>query len=146
MFRRILRGIEIEQYPRETSNVNWVRRLGGAAVVLALASVPAFAAKVAEVKFDQQGTQQLPVEQLRFNVQLRPGMEFKRGILDEDVKRLYNTGNFADVVSEVRELPGDKVEVTFRIRLKPRVSEILYQGNEKYKAHELAREVSLVEG
>ena len=76
MFRRILRGIEIEQYPRETSNVNWVRRLGGAAVVLALASVPAFAAKVAEVKFDQQGTQQLPVEQLRFNVQLRPGMEF----------------------------------------------------------------------
>ena len=126
--------------------MNWVKRLGGAAAVLALASVPVFAAKVGEVKFDQQGTQQLPVEQLRFNVQLRPGMEFKREILDEDVKRLYNTGNYADVVSEVRELPGDKVEVTFRIRLKPRVSKILYQGNEKYKAHELAREVSLVEG
>ena len=109
--------------------MNCIKLWGRAAVTLILTAASAFAAKVSDVKFDQQGIQQLPAEQLRFNIQLRPGAEFKQEILDEDVKRLFNTGNFADVVSEVKRLPDDQVEVTFKLRLKPRVTRVLFQGN-----------------
>ena len=125
------------------NSLKWWSRIAAA---LVLTASSAFAAKVAEVKFDQQGVQKLPDEQLRYSVQLRPGAQFSREILDADVKRLYNTGNFADVVSEVRELPEDKVEITFRVRLAPRVVEVRYKGNAKYKTEELARSVSVVPG
>lgn len=114
--------------------------------VLVLTGAGAWAAQVAEVKFDQQGAQRLPEEQIAFNVQLRPGVEFRRETLDADVKRLYNTGNFADVVSEVETLPGDKVRVTFKLRMKPRVSAVRFQGNAKYTAADLGKEISVTEG
>ena len=114
--------------------------------VLVLTGAGAWAAQVAEVKFDQEGPQKLPDEQIAFNVQLHPGVEFSRETLDADVKRLYNTGNFADVVSEVEMLPGDKVRITFKLRMKPRISAIRYHGNVKYSVADLAKEVSLTEG
>lgn len=113
---------------------------------LVLCGTGAWAAQVAEVRFDQQGAQRLPDEQIAFNVQLRPGTEFRRETLDADVKRLYNTGNFADVASEVENLPGDKIRITFKLRMKPRVKEVNFRGNVKYSAAELAKEVSVVEG
>ena len=126
--------------------MNCIKLWGRAAVTLILTAASAFAAKVSDVKFDQQGIQQLPAEQLRFNIQLRPGAEFKQEILDEDVKRLFNTGNFADVVSEVKRLPDDQVEVTFKLRLKPRVTRVLFQGNAKFSTPELAKEISVMDG
>ena len=120
--------------------------IGRTLAALVLSGAGAWAAQVAEVKFDQQGLQTLPDEQVAFNVQLRPGAEFKRETLDADVKRLYNTGNFADVVSEVENLPGDKVRITFKLRLKPRVKLIQFKGNVKYSAAELGKEVTVVEG
>ena len=126
--------------------MNCIKLWGRAAVTLILTAASAFAAKVSDVKFDQQGIQQLPAEQLRFNIQLRPGAEFKQEILDEDVKRLFNTGNFADVVSEVKRLPDDQVEVTFKLRLKPRATRVLFQGNAKFSTPELAKEISVMDG
>lgn len=114
--------------------------------VLVLTGAGAWAAQVAEVKFSQEGPQKLPDEQIAFNVQLRPGAEFNREALDADVKRLYGTGNFSDVVSEVETLPGDKVRITFKLRMKPRISAIRYRGNVKYSAADLGKEVSLTEG
>ena len=116
---------------------------GAAALTVAVAAA---AAKVGEVRFEQQGVQHLPAEQLAVTVQLRPGIEFRQEILDEDVKRLYHTGNFADVVSEVRPQEGDLVEVLFKVRLKPRVSEVKYVGNVKYPTHELAKETGVAAG
>ncbi len=117
-----------------------------AAACLMLSSLPGFAAKVAEVRFEQEGTRRLPVEQLKFNVQLREGVEFKQTILDEDVKRLFNTGNYADVVSEVEKLPEDRVAVTFKIRLKPRITLIVFEGNVKFTAADLRKQITLAEG
>lgn len=115
-------------------------------VVLILTMVSALAAKVSDVKFDQQGIQQLQTEQLRFNIQLRPGVDFKQEILDEDIKRLFNTGNFADAVAEVKNLPNDQVEIIFKLRLKPRITKVLFQGNEKFSTVELAKEISVIDG
>lgn len=125
--------------------MNCVKNWFGAAVLLLALAAPA--AKVGEVKFEQQGVQRLPAEQLSVTIQLRPGAEFRQEILDEDVKRLYNTGNFADVVSEAR--PGaadDVVDVIFKVKLKPRVSEVKFVGNAKFSTKELSEETSVTAG
>lgn len=116
------------------------------AAVLWMSVATAAAAQIGDVKYEQQGSQRLPELQIAYNVQLRPGMEFRREILDEDIKRLFASGNFSDVVSEVKERPDGKVDVVFKLRLKPRISSIKYQGNVKYDVATLAKNVTLSEG
>jgi len=104
------------------------------------------AAEVGQVDFIQEGTRKLPEEQIRFNVQLRPGAEFRRNILDEDTKRLYNTGNFADVVSEVNVMQDGKIQVVFRLKLKPRITKLELRGNAKLKTEELGKLMKIHQG
>ncbi len=118
--------------------------LGGG--LLLTAALTAAATEVARVEFEQSGVQRLSEDLLTANIQLRPGLEFTRDILDADTKRLYNTGNFADVVSEVTELPGDKVAVRFRVRLKPRISTLRVTGNAKLTTNDLRKLVTVAEG
>ena len=106
----------------------------------------ASAAEVAEVRFEQSGSDRLTEEQLALNIRLRKGSEYRREILDGDVKRLYRTGNFADVAAEVNDLPGGKVQIIFRVRLKPRISSLRIVGNAKFSTHELSKQLTLAEG
>ncbi len=122
----------------------WSRRTAWAAALLAVWNLQA--AQVAEVKFDQQGAARLPVAHFIANVQLCPGAEFSQAILNEDVRRLRDTGNFSDVAGESVELPDGRVEVTFKVWLKPRVREVRYEGNAKFSTADLAKQVSVVPG
>ena len=106
----------------------------------------AFAAEVGEVRFEQSGVDRLTEDQLVLNVRLRRGSEYRREILDGDVKRLYRTGNFADVAAEVNDLPGGKVQIVFKVRLKPRISKLKLVGNVKFSTHDLSKELTLAEG
>ena len=105
-----------------------------------------FAAEVGEVRFVQSGSDRLTEEQLALNIRLRRGAEYRREILDGDVKRLYRTGNFADVAAEVNDLPGSKVQIVFKVRLKPRISQLKIVGNAKFSTHDLSKELTLAEG
>ncbi len=104
------------------------------------------AAEVGDIRFEQSGVDRLTEEQMTLNIRLRRGSEYRREYLDEDIKRLYRTGNFADVEASVDELPGGKVRVVFRLRLKPRISSLKLVGNSKFPTHELSRELTLAEG
>ena len=126
--------------------MNFAKKAGGVLAFLILSAAGAWATEVEEVSFEQQGVQLLSPEQIGLNVQLRKGAQYTREILDADVKRLYNTGNFADVVSEVEELPGDKVKITFKLRLKPRISRIEIRGNAKFNSVELGKQLTQSEG
>ena len=104
------------------------------------------AAEVGEVRFEQSGSDRLTEEQLALNIRLRRGAEYSREILDGDVKRLYRTGNFSDVTAEVNDLPGGRVQIVFRVKLKPRISRLKIVGNAKFSTHDLAKELTLAEG
>ena len=112
--------------------------------VIALAAAGILgAAEVGAIKFDQKGSSKLPENQLFFNIKLRKGMQFNQETVDSDIKRLYGTGNFADVVSEVETAKDGKVNVTYKTTLKPRISKIIFVGNQKFKTSELAKDFSL---
>ncbi len=126
--------------------MRFVKTFSRSLALLILSGTGVWAAQVAEIRFDQQGAARLPDEQIAFNVQLRPNSEFRSDVLDEDVKRLYSTGNFALVVSEVEPLEGDKVRVTFKLKMRPRVAEVRFRGNVKYSTADLSKEISVVSG
>ena len=104
------------------------------------------AAEVGEVKFEQSGADKLTEAQLALNIRLRKGAEYRREILDEDIKRLSRTGNYSDVEALVNDLPGGKVQIVFKVRLKPRISSLKLVGNAKFSTHDLAGELTLAKG
>ena len=104
------------------------------------------AAKIAEVKFEQTGSMPLSEGLMLGNVALRSGMEFNRAALDADVRRLYDTGNFADIAAVTEDGKDGQIAITFKLRLKPRITTITFKGNQKFETVELKKEISLTEG
>ena len=104
------------------------------------------AATIKSIKFDQQGGYTFPQKMLLFNMQQKVGRQYSKDTLNDDIKRLYGLGFFDDVVSEVKNLPGDSVEIIVKINVKPRVNKILFKGNKKYPTKELKENVVLDTG
>ena len=115
-------------------------------VAALLLSAALSAAQVGGIRFEQTGADRLTDEQMLLNIRLRKGSEYKREILDEDVKRLYRTGNFADVAAEVEDMADGQVRLVFKVRLKPRISTLKLVGNAKFSTHDLAKELTVAEG
>ena len=128
--------------------VKKIQSLCSVAVLAAVAivSVKLQAATVADVRFEQTGKNPIPSEMLSLTLRLRKGMEFKREYLDQDIKNLYATGTVSDVVSEVRKLDGDKVEVIFKLRPSPVISVMKIVGNNKFSTKDLQSNFTVNEG
>ncbi len=116
--------------------------------VLILVSVAAAlsAEDVGKVEFQQGKGYQFPEEMLSYNVQTAKGMAFDQKILDEDVKRLFSTGNFADVVAEVGKAPDGKIDVIFKLKPKPRIRKLTLEGNKKFPEEKLRDCIVLMSG
>lgn len=106
--------------------------------------VPAvFGAKIGKLEFVQTGAYQFPEKMLQFNVQQKPGTEYDENIMNSDIKRLYETGFFSDVVSETKKISEDKVDVIIKVSVKPRVKAIVFKGNVKFSTEDLKNEITL---
>ncbi len=101
------------------------------------------AAKITDIRFEQQGATPLSEEQIYYNIRLRPGSEYTSDLVDEDIKRLYATGNFSDIVSQTEPQADGDVKLTFRLRLKPQVRKITLDGNAKFPADDLEPLITL---
>ena len=106
------------------------------------------AAEVNNVIFKQQGRNHLSEVQLASQVRMHRGLQFTRAALDDDIKRLHATGNFADVAAEAVPVEGDsnKVDVIFTVTARPRIGSIQFSGNAKFPSHELGKELVISEG
>ena len=101
---------------------------------------------VGKLEFEQLGGEPLAEELLRYNVRQQPGSVYDRAQVDADIKRLYDMGYFADVVADVSPLPGEKIALRYRLQLRPTVTEVIFDGNAKFKTHELAKLVPIAPG
>ena len=104
------------------------------------------AAEVAEVKFEQKGSSPLAVELLQHNIRLRPGTAYTRELLDDDIRSLYRTGNFADVQAVTDYPDREHVKVTFLLKLKERIAKVDIRGNKKFKTGDLGKHITVAEG
>ncbi|MFA7185088.1 MAG: POTRA domain-containing protein, partial [Victivallales bacterium] len=101
------------------------------------------AAVIKSIRFEQQGGYTFPEKMLLYNMQQKSGKKYDKNTLNEDIKRLYELGFFNDVVSEVKDLPGDQVEIIVKIKVKPRVDQIIFKGNHKFPTKDLKSSVEL---
>ena len=104
------------------------------------------ASAVGNVKFDQKGSAPVAEEILRHNIRLRPGVTFTRDLLDDDIRSLYKTGNFADVQAVTEYPDREKVNITFFLKLRERVASVEIKGNKKFKSGELGKLITIAPG
>ena len=79
-------------------------------VLAMLIAASAFGQSIDRVVFQQQGAY-LSEDIFEMNTQTKAGMPYSERIVNEDVRRLFALGMFADVVSEVKDLSNGKKEV-----------------------------------
>ena len=114
-----------------------------ATICTVMLAVTAFGQTVERVVFQQQGTYPFSEDIFEMNTQTKAGMPYSERVINEDVRHLFSLGMFADVVSEVKDLPNGNKEVVFKISAKKNVSEISFRGNRKYGDEELMKLVKL---
>jgi len=99
------------------------------------------AAEITKLSFVQKGYQ-FPEQFLGYNLQSKTGTNFDQKTLDEDIKRLFSTGRFSDIVAETIEKDGG-MEITIKTVSRPRVKSIVFSGNKKYSEGELKEKLTV---
>ncbi len=125
-----------------------------AAVILALLMLSpgglpgadAGAGSIGSLVFEQSGGKPVAEDLLRFNVRLQPGKSYNPRVLDEDVKRLHELGYFSDVSGRVEPGQDGKLKLKFILKLHPVISDVLFDGNQKFESGDLAKEISVASG
>jgi outer membrane protein assembly complex protein YaeT len=108
----------------------------------AQAPAPAARAIVSDILIE--GNRLIPSEQIKVHLKTRIGSEYNPAVVEEDVRTLYATRQFANIVADkVDDGPG-KVKVLFRFRDYPQtVEKVTYLGAKHLKEDEL-KELSMV--
>ncbi len=97
--------------------------------------------KVAGIEIKFVGPQSVSEELIRSNIRVKPGDPYLRTAVDDDVRNLYSTGLFYNIqVSETTSTNG--VTLTYIVQGKPRLVEIKFQGNKKYRDAKLLKKIS----
>jgi outer membrane protein insertion porin family len=94
-----------------------------------------------------QGNHNVPPQRIVNTIKTRPGLEFSQDVLDEDVRRLYETKLFANVRTYIQRTPDNKVKVYFVVAEFPTlVQEVVYNGAKHLKAEDLEQLTGIRKG
>jgi outer membrane protein insertion porin family len=117
-----------------------------AGLVLLLAWLPAGEAQFAPLKvyridLKHIGPPATSDELVRSNLRVRVGDTYLRTAVDDDVRSLYATGFFYNIQVTADDKP-DGVILTYKLQGKPRLTEIRFTGNTKFKSSKLLKKIS----
>ncbi|MBN1863700.1 MAG: outer membrane protein assembly factor BamA [Victivallales bacterium] len=103
------------------------------------------AQNVRRMVFEQKGFE-YSEQMLKYHIQTRSDSAFDRKVLDEDVKRLFESGYFLDVSADTERTADGRVDVVFKTRSRPPVRDIMLVGNQKYPETKLLDKITLEKG
>lgn len=98
---------------------------------------------VSEIKVE--GLDQISESYIRNQIRTRTGESYSQDQVQRDVARLLRTGRFRDVRA-VPELVEDKVRLVLQVAEKPEIAAVTFEGNEKFKAKDLLKELPFAAG
>ena len=114
--------------------------------LLAALVTTAHALTVAEVAVRSLRATPVPADLVRANIEITAGTEFDPQVLSGDVKRLYQTGFFSNVQTEVMRAGEDRVKVVFKVDARLQVQSIRFRGNRLMDTDRLRSLVTLQPG
>ena len=126
-------------------NRSFLVRLAG--LLLLLTWLPAgwaqFAAplKVSRIDIKHVGPPATSDELIRSNIRVKAGDLYLRAAVDDDVRNLYATGFFYNIQVVADNTP-DGMVLTYKVQGKPRLTDIKFQGNNKFKSPKLLKKIS----
>ena len=101
--------------------------------------------KVQQVVFRYNGPKSVAESRLRSFTTTKVGQNFDAGVVDEDVKRLYESGLVQDVQVLGEEVSGG-VKVIFEVTTRGAFDTVGFEGNTVFSDRKLAKEVKLTAG
>ena len=99
--------------------------------------------KISTLVFEQIGGKPVVEDLLRFNVRQQPGSAYDPRLLDEDIKRLHQLGFFSDITAKIEPLKDNTLKLKIVLKLQPPVSEVIFDGNQKFESGDLAKLVTI---
>lgn len=97
--------------------------------------------KVTAVTITNIGPLTVSSQMVMDNIKMKTGDAYNRAGIDNDVRSLYATGFFNNI-RVVEDITADGVSLTFVLQGKPKVTDILFTGNKKFKSAKLAAKVT----
>ena len=78
-------------------------------------------------------------------IKSRVGLQYLETVVSEDIKRLYNTGYFTDVRSEIEDQDGG-TKLIFEVQEKPVIGDITFSDIKRFKKDNLLKEIKTKPG
>lgn len=103
--------------------------LGALALALLLAAVPAAGDVVGEIAVE--GNERLSRDRILLSFGVAIGEEFSIDGVREGIRRLYDTGNFADVRVETEPTEEGALRLVVIVAERPRITDVEFDGNDK---------------
>lgn len=91
-----------------------------------------------------EGNKRIPVERISQHF-LKTGSEFSMQALDESIKKLYSTGLFFKIDSDLY-VDGDKFTIKYIVKEMPLVGSVIFSGNKEIKDKKLREKLLLKTG
>ncbi len=102
--------------------------------------------RISKITFIQSGSYRFPVKQLDANIMSKKGDLFNRLTLNNDIKRLYKMGYFEDVKAPTKINADGSIDVSFILKIRPRIVSVRFEGNKKFSTKEIMDKVSVSAG
>src|ERR1035438_7496256 len=116
--------------------------LGCATVALAQGLGP----KIDRVDVKFVGPASVSEEFIRSNIKLKSGATYLPGLTQDDVHTLYGTGQFYNIRVAVDQADDGGVVLTYTVQVRPRITEIRFEGNKKLSDTKLKKKVTFKVG
>ncbi len=105
------------------------------------AAPPAAEPVLKSIEVRHVGPRAVSDDLVRANIRVKTGDPYSKLNIDDDVRNLYATGYFFNIrVTEAREADG--VRLTYYVQARPTLSDIRYQGNDRFSTRKIARKVT----
>ena len=83
---------------------------------------------------------------IRSNIRLKPGATYLPGLTQDDVHSLYGTGQFYNIRVSVDQADDGGVVLTYLIQVRPRITDIKIEGNDKLSDSKLKKKITVKTG
>jgi outer membrane protein insertion porin family len=100
---------------------------------------------IAKVLIEHVGPATVSDTFIRAHIRVKPGDQYQPVAVDDDVHSLYATGLFRNVQVTLDTSPQGLV-LTYKVQANPRITEIRFEGNQKFTDAKLRRKISSKEG
>ncbi|RZO54769.1 MAG: hypothetical protein EVA89_27310, partial [Sandaracinaceae bacterium] len=93
-----------------------------------------------------RGNRRVSDDDVTATIRLRPGSTCRDSAVARDAQALWNQGFYDDIVVEAEERGSDRIDLTFRVRERPAIGRITFEGNDNVEQADLVEVVDLTEG